>query len=50
MSKKRKPHEERKPEDCMEAADNALGLAKVLANDLETTLEQLMAIAGKLRG
>src|SRR5437588_8595037 len=31
MSKKRKPHEERKPEDYMEAADNALELAKALA-------------------
>ena len=32
MSKKKwKPHEERKPEDYMEAADNALELAKVLA-------------------
>src|SRR5690349_7720715 len=28
---KRKPHEERKPEDYMEAADNALELAKALA-------------------
>lgn len=31
MGKKRKPHEERKSEDYMEAADNALELAKVLA-------------------
>src|SRR3954447_12196848 len=31
MRKKRKPHEERKPEDYMEAADNALELAKALA-------------------
>src|SRR5438874_10149635 len=31
MPKKRKPHEERKAEDYMEAADNALELAKVLA-------------------
>jgi hypothetical protein len=31
MPKKRKPHEGRKPEDYMEAADNALELAKVLA-------------------
>src|SRR5260370_11878270 len=31
MSKKRKPHEERKPEDYREAADNSLELAKVLA-------------------
>src|SRR2546430_12503412 len=31
MPKKRKPHEERRPEDYMEAADNALELAKVLA-------------------
>jgi hypothetical protein len=31
MRNKRKPHEERKPEDYMEAADNALELAKVLA-------------------
>ncbi|HEV3261232.1 MAG TPA: hypothetical protein VG013_30545 [Gemmataceae bacterium] len=31
MSKKRKPHEQRKPEDYMEAADNALELAIVLA-------------------
>ena len=31
MRKKRKPHEERKSEDYMEAADNALELAKVLA-------------------
>jgi hypothetical protein len=31
MPNKRKPHEERKPEDYMEAADNALELAKVLA-------------------
>ena len=29
--KKWKPHEERKPEDYMEAADNALELAKTLA-------------------
>ena len=31
MRKKRKRHEERKPEDYMEAADDAMGLAKVLA-------------------
>ena len=31
IPKKTKPHEERKPEDYMEAADNALELAKVLA-------------------
>src|SRR3954462_14854001 len=31
MRKKWKPHEERKPEDYMEAADNALELAKALA-------------------
>ena len=31
MRKKWKPHDERKPEDYMEAADNALELAKVLA-------------------
>ena len=31
MRKKRKPPEERKPEDYMQAADNALELAKVLA-------------------
>ena len=31
MRNKRKPHEERKPKDYMEAADNALELAKVLA-------------------
>jgi hypothetical protein len=31
MRKKPKPHEERKPEDYMEAADNALELAKTLA-------------------
>ena len=31
MQKKRKPPEERKPEDYMEAADNALELAKALA-------------------
>src|SRR5260370_39463355 len=31
MSKKRKPHEERKPEDYREAADDSLELAKVLA-------------------
>ena len=31
MHKKRKPHGERKPEDYMEAADNALELAKALA-------------------
>jgi hypothetical protein len=31
MPKNRKPHEEPKPEDYMEAADNALELAKVLA-------------------
>ena len=30
MPKRRKPHEERKPEDYMAAADNALELAKVL--------------------
>ena len=30
MRNKRKPHEERKPEDYMEAADNALELAKAL--------------------
>jgi hypothetical protein len=33
MSKNKKPHGERKPEDYMEAADNALELAKVLAGD-----------------
>jgi hypothetical protein len=31
MPRKRKPHEERKPEDYREAADNALELAKALA-------------------
>ncbi len=31
MPKRRKSHEERKPEDYMEAADNALELAKTLA-------------------
>ena len=31
MPRKWKPHDERKPEDYMEAADNALELAKVLA-------------------
>jgi len=31
MGKKRKPHEERKPEDYKEAADDSLELAKVLA-------------------
>jgi hypothetical protein len=31
MPKRRKPYIERKPEDYMEAADNALELAKVLA-------------------
>ena len=31
MSKKRKQHEDRKREDYMEAADNSLELAKVLA-------------------
>jgi hypothetical protein len=31
MNKKRKPLEDRKPEDSREAADNALELAKVLA-------------------
>jgi hypothetical protein len=31
MSKKRKPHYERRPEDYREAADNSLELAKVLA-------------------
>src|ERR1700693_255686 len=31
MSKKRKPHEQRTPEEYMEAADNSLELAKVLA-------------------
>jgi hypothetical protein len=31
MPKKRKPHQERRPEDYREAADNALELAKVLA-------------------
>src|SRR5436309_6847704 len=31
MRKKRKPMEQRKPEDYMEAADNALELAKALA-------------------
>ena len=33
MPKKRKPHNERKPEDYMEAADNALELAKALAGE-----------------
>src|SRR5439155_23221448 len=33
MPKKRKPHDERKPEDYMEAADNALELAKALAGE-----------------
>jgi hypothetical protein len=31
MPRKRKPNEERKPEDYMAAADNALELAKALA-------------------
>ena len=31
MTKNRKPHQERTPEDYMEAADNSLELAKVLA-------------------
>ena len=31
MRRKRKPPEQRKPEDYMEAADNALELAKALA-------------------
>jgi len=31
MRKKRKPHEERKPEDYMEAANDSMELAKVLA-------------------
>src|SRR3984893_5089677 len=31
MDKKRKPHEERKPEDYREAADNSMELAKILA-------------------
>jgi hypothetical protein len=31
MRKRRKPHEQRKPEDYREAADDALELAKVLA-------------------
>src|SRR5438270_11621326 len=31
MRKKTKPHQQRTPEDYMEAADNALELAKVLA-------------------
>ena len=31
MSKKKKPFEERKPEDYMEAAENSMELAKVLA-------------------
>ena len=35
MCNKRKPHEQRKPEDYMEAADNALELAKVLAGQGE---------------
>src|SRR5947209_12869525 len=33
MPRKRKPHDERKPEDYMEAADNALELAKALAGE-----------------
>jgi hypothetical protein len=33
MPKKPKPHEERKPEDYWEAADNSLELAKVLAGE-----------------
>src|ERR1700730_17794911 len=33
MSKNKKPHKELKPEDYMEAADNALELAKVLAGE-----------------
>jgi hypothetical protein len=33
MTKKRKPHKDRKPEDYMEAADNSLELAKVLAGE-----------------
>src|SRR5262249_29539966 len=35
MPKKRKPHADRKPEDYMEAADNALELAKALAGQGE---------------
>ncbi len=33
MGKRRKPHEERKTEDYIEAADNAMELAKVLAGE-----------------
>ncbi len=33
MPRKRKLHDERKPEDYMEAADNALELAKALAGE-----------------
>ena len=35
MSKQRKPFEERKPEDYMEAADNSMELAKVLAGPVK---------------
>jgi hypothetical protein len=37
VPKRRKPHGERKPEDYMEAADNALDLAKVLAGQGEVS-------------
>lgn len=33
MPKRKKPHKDRKPEDYVEAADNALELAKVLAGE-----------------
>ena len=33
MSKKRKPHEERTPEDYMEAAEDSMELAKALAGE-----------------
>src|SRR5262249_22114881 len=41
VPKKRKPHEERTPEDYMDAADNALELAKVLAAQAESKGERV---------
>ena len=49
MRKKRKPHEERKPEDYMEAADNALELAKVLAGQGGISDQDFLAAHGPQR-
>ena len=47
MSKKRKPLDERKPEDYREAADEALELAKVLAGQGEISDQDFLERMGR---